>query len=744
MNKELKKNRVPELLAPAGSLAAGLTAFDYGADAVYAGLAKFNARERTENFTLEEMAKLITYAHKIKKKVYLTFNTLVKESELIEVAETISEVSKLGPDAIIVQDFGVLRLIREYFPFLEIHASTQMGVHNSAGINFLAKCGVKRIIMERQVTFQELETIIENSRLDIEVFIHGALCCSMSGNCLLSSWQGGYSGNRGKCKQPCRKLYQAETGEKGYYLSTKDLCFLEAISTLKSMGVKSLKIEGRLKKPDYVSKVVSAYRLVLDSQEKDVLLKAKSILIRSPGRKWCAGFSTLESCHGVIEYKSLGISGQLYGKVIRVKPDGFEAMLSHNIHIGDRIRVQPKSGEEGPALTVSKLYFNGEPVNKVLKGQICLIRTDKEIPYNSSIFKIGESSGDQISRIANLHTCLHDIDLDISITENSVSVVAYLPGETFKWNKDCLFEKAQKHPTHVGIIENEFRSPKNSSLSAGKITVNLQENLFIPSSVLKEIRREFWDALVHGTNMDVFYRDSIEGLNRFKDYYNTVTSSTKTHCRSTVFLPDNKSNNIKNSVLCHSLDDFNSLTDEVILPEYCFEFDINRIKRKIRMAVDRGKYNFRITSLYAFELLKDFKNIKVTTSYPFQVSNSLAVKEVENFSVISGVNLLSVQAWVELDKEEIIGAHLKTNVNVELYKFGRPHLLVTRARIPVLGRMSDLRNNNFFLKRDKQGLTYLYPEKIFQMDEMNDVSYFYDLVNVDVKHISELKQILMP
>ena len=214
------KNRIPELLAPAGSLAAGLTAFDYGADAVYAGLAKFNARERTENFSLEEMSKLITYAHKLKKKVYVAFNTLVKESELEEAAEQLYEISRLQPDAVIVQDIGILRVIREYFPNLEIHASTQMGIHNSAGVNFAAKLGMKRVILERQTTLDELKHIVKNSILETEIFVHGALCCSISGSCLLSSWLGGWSGNRGKCKQPCRRRYYSKDGN-GFFLFYK-------------------------------------------------------------------------------------------------------------------------------------------------------------------------------------------------------------------------------------------------------------------------------------------------------------------------------------------------------------------------------------------------------------------------------------------------------------------------------------------------------------------------------------------
>ena len=215
MTEKIKK--IPELLAPAGNLLAGITAFEAGADAVYAGLNKFNARERSDNFSFSDMSCLIAYARKNSRKVYITLNTLIKEPELPEVVEYLAELGRMRPDAVIVQDLGVLRLIREYFPDLEIHASTQMGFHNSAGLRVAAQMGVKRVILERQVTLDELKTMQTDSPIDLEIFVHGALCCSLSGQCLFSSWLGGWSGNRGKCKQPCRRRFYGAGGN-GFFL----------------------------------------------------------------------------------------------------------------------------------------------------------------------------------------------------------------------------------------------------------------------------------------------------------------------------------------------------------------------------------------------------------------------------------------------------------------------------------------------------------------------------------------------
>ena len=176
-----------ELLAPAGSLPVALAAFDAGADAVYCGLKKFNARERSDNFSVEDLSRLIAYAHRNGRRVYVTFNTLVREAEIDEAAKFLADLDALRPDALIVQDLGVLRMIREFFPALTIHASTQMALHNSEAVLAAAEIGAKRVILERQITLDELEIIARKSPLELEVFVHGALCACLSGSCLFSS-----------------------------------------------------------------------------------------------------------------------------------------------------------------------------------------------------------------------------------------------------------------------------------------------------------------------------------------------------------------------------------------------------------------------------------------------------------------------------------------------------------------------------------------------------------------------------
>ncbi|MEI6810372.1 MAG: peptidase U32 family protein, partial [bacterium] len=284
----------PELLAPAGTITAGLIAFDCGADAVYAGLPRFNARERGDNFTADEMSRLIAYAHKINRKVYVTLNTLLKETELTEAADIAAALVDMGPDAVIVQDLGLVHVLRTCFPSLTLHGSTQMGLHNSAGAAFAQTIGLSRIILERQVTFEELSAIRKNTNIELEMFVHGALCCGRSGACMFSSWLGGWSGNRGKCKQPCRRRYFSQKGN-GFFFSPGDLCLLENVPLLKKAGLSSLKIEGRLRREDYVRSVVSAYRHMLNAApgaEATALREARGMLMATPGRKWTAGFTS--------------------------------------------------------------------------------------------------------------------------------------------------------------------------------------------------------------------------------------------------------------------------------------------------------------------------------------------------------------------------------------------------------------------------------------------------------------------
>lgn len=261
------RNKDFELLAPAGSLEIFKGVIESGADAVYVGGSMFGARAYANNFTEEELLEAIDFAHLRGVKVYLTVNTLIKNSEFSKLYDYLLVYYKRGLDAVIVQDLGVVKAIHEYFPSMEIHTSTQMTVTGADGVRFLSQFGVTRVVMAREVSLAEMKRIHEETGMELEAFVHGALCYSYSGQCLFSSILGGRSGNRGRCAQPCRLPYTVEGKKDEYILSLKDMCGIKALDKLHDAGVYSLKIEGRMKQLEYACGVVKYYRSYIDSKK---------------------------------------------------------------------------------------------------------------------------------------------------------------------------------------------------------------------------------------------------------------------------------------------------------------------------------------------------------------------------------------------------------------------------------------------------------------------------------------------
>jgi len=255
----------PELLAPSGNTKTLKAAIQAGADAVYLGAGKFSARANATNFDGNELTAAIQYANSAHVKVYLAINTLMTDRELADALNIVSQAYHAGAAAFIVQDLGLARLIKQNHPNAVLHASTQTTAQTLEDINILGSLGFKRVVLARELSRNQIKEIATNTTVELEVFVHGALCSSYSGQCLMSSFIGGRSANRGKCAQPCRLPYKSAK-KSGVLLSLKDLCLIDYISELADMGVASLKIEGRMKGEDYVRAVVGAYRSVLDGK----------------------------------------------------------------------------------------------------------------------------------------------------------------------------------------------------------------------------------------------------------------------------------------------------------------------------------------------------------------------------------------------------------------------------------------------------------------------------------------------
>ena len=322
--------KTPELLAPAGSPEALDAAIAEGADAVYLGLKDFNARMRSANFTYPQFEYLLNSLHRMGKKVYVTVNTVFEQREADRVFQLLKYLDELRPDGIMVQDFGIASMAQTHFPSLRLFASTQMNVSSAKGANLLSRKGFSRVVLGRELSLNEISEIRESTNMELEVFIHGALCISVSGICLFSSFLGGKSANRGMCTQPCRRFYTtSDSDESGYYFSPSDLQLLEQIPSLASAGVDSFKIEGRMKSAEYVGAVVSAYRLVIDNLEageenlKEAMNYAKAIIKNDFARSKTAYLiNGLDESSQWLNPMQSGGTGIALGDIIRVKNSG--------------------------------------------------------------------------------------------------------------------------------------------------------------------------------------------------------------------------------------------------------------------------------------------------------------------------------------------------------------------------------------------------------------------------------------
>lgn len=398
-----------ELLAPAGSLEAGYAALHYGADAVYLGLTKFSARAGAENFTPEELDEFTAYAHTLGRKVFVALNTVLTEAEARELPEIFAVLRRTRVDALIVQDLGVFYLAKKMLPGVELHASTQMAVHNAEGAKFLQRLGFKRVVLARELSLREIQAVAEAAPdLDLEVFVHGALCYSYSGQCLFSALEYGKSANRGRCVYPCRAEFAVEEeddnrgaredwyglagncdagragqhglaggcgGLRSHLFSMKDLALEEAVLKIPAL---SLKIEGRKKSPLYVAAVTNYYRHILDGRKKD--LKEAEDIRQIFSRPWCR-FHFNGKDKNVVDAHFVGHRGLLIGKVGRVGRNRLGFKTSHAVARYDGVQIDAVGDEKPFGFGVKALFVNGKPAIEAAAGQYVELELPEEHPY---------------------------------------------------------------------------------------------------------------------------------------------------------------------------------------------------------------------------------------------------------------------------------------------------------------------------------------------------------------------------
>ncbi len=492
-----------ELLAPAGSVEAFFGAIEAGADAIYCGLKDFSARAKAKNFTITEMQNLSAYAHSCNRKIYIPLNTLIKEAELPKLIDVLEGVAHCHVDGLIIQDLGVYHLVHTFFPEIPLHASTQMAVHNSAGVQMLEKMGFERAVLARELTLAEIGLIRKETSIELEHFIHGALCYSVSGHCFFSSFQTGNSGNRGGCAQPCRRKYSQNKQEK-FTFSTSDFSTLALLPKLAQNGVMSFKIEGRMKNSEYVWNVVRAYREVLDCQETDVqaaIRQGEAILKQSHGRQTTSGFLTGKRASILLPHQkggigiSAGIVEQVRGKYISFKS-------KTGLHIGDKLRIQPKTDQPGTAFTIRQIERGKRKIKQAQQGQLIAIQTPFFDRFNSGdhIFKISTGRGFTLSeetcrrRLRTATITPTPVQLAIVCTETVFTVKTTSP-IPFTCTYDIESFPAKKSPLSLATLENIFKKTVHPELQLAKITTNTLPPIVIKPSRLKSIRRDFYEKL---------------------------------------------------------------------------------------------------------------------------------------------------------------------------------------------------------------------------------------------------------
>lgn len=483
-----------EILSPAGSYESMKAAIAAGADAVYIGGSRFGARAYADNLTEEQLLEAIDYVHLHGRKIYLTVNTLLKEKELREsFYEYLRPYYERGLDAVIVQDIGVLQFVKEHFPDLPIHASTQMTITNALGARFLEEQGVERVVTARELQLEEIKDIREKTDVEIESFVHGALCYCYSGQCLYSSMLGGRSGNRGQCAQPCRLPYKVNgSKESSYVLSLKDICTLEYIPELVEAGIDSFKIEGRMKKPEYVALVTAMYRKYTDQYLEH---GEKTFCIDPKDRQMLMDLYNRGGSHGGYYHtrngrKMLSLDRPNHAgvpalQVVSQSGKTVTAKAITDIHAGDVVELPTQnenytfsdSTKKGQTIT-----FYSHKRQNMKKGQI-LNRTRNE----SLINKIHDTIiSRKVKEKINGKLILsvgEPAKLEVSCGECSVKVF----GETV--------QEALNQPMQKERIEKQMRKTGNTEFEFAALQIELTGNLFLPMQSLNELRRKALETL---------------------------------------------------------------------------------------------------------------------------------------------------------------------------------------------------------------------------------------------------------
>lgn len=498
-----------ELLAPAGNMAALKAAVENGADAVYLGGEMFNARRNADNFGMEEMQAALDYAHARNCKVYVAVNILIHNEEIGAVLDYCYALYAMGADAVIVQDLGLLHLLREVLPELAVHASTQMVVHNRAGVLQLEAMGIKRVVLARETSLADIRSIREQTSAELEVFVHGALCVGYSGQCLMSSMIGGRSGNRGQCAQPCRMPYELldhageiQPTDGRYLLSTRDLNMIEHLPHLIQAGIHSLKIEGRMKRPEYVATVVRHYRQALDAcaaHEKMDLAQAQKELLQIFNRGFTAGYFFGNEGKALMSRQRPDNRGVLAAEVLQVQPKKVTLKLLDTLAVHDGYLLLNGNGEE-IAGKIQEMWRNGKSVQSGEKGQTVLIGIQGNAQGSKKLYRTADNA--LLQRAAESYR--QPSEPAKKVVHFKIELRLGKPISLLAWDEEghqqygesaYLIEAARTRPSDYEAVKKQLERLGNTSFVMGDLTAEIDEGIMAPASELNQLRRQVMEGL---------------------------------------------------------------------------------------------------------------------------------------------------------------------------------------------------------------------------------------------------------
>lgn len=711
-----------ELLSPVGDFECLKAAVQNGADSVYFGANLFSARAFAHNFDEAELKKAIEYAKLRGVKTNLTLNTLIKDNEFDNAIKLASKAYEFGIDAIIIQDLGLAKKLIELFPDLPMHGSTQMTIHNLNGALKLQGLGFKRVVLSRELSLTEIEYICKNTSIEIECFVHGALCISYSGQCLFSSMLGGRSGNRGKCAGPCRLPYKLIENDKaidsGYLLNTRDLCGLEFLPQLINAGVDCLKIEGRMKSPEYVATVTNIYRKYIDlaysKNDFNINIEDKKTLLQAFNRgNFSSGHLDSSENRNLVFKEKPNNMGLFIGIIQKYNPNKGHITLKiqEKLNIGDTISV----GNENGSYKISELMNKNTNLKETQVGQTVTIgRMKGNIKVGDKVYRLSSKELTTIAKESYKKEVKKTaLNCTVSIKKNtpiSINIKSYTKNGIYKnldisCKLDYIPEIAQNRPLDKATIIKQISKTTDTPYYFKNINIDLDKNLFLPKiSILNELRRtalsnveNFAISKIHRQLPESFVdyiskeTDSTT-LNNMRNFNNTKINSNATPKVSlllNVLHSDWNYNKLENiDSIYIPLKYFTSKKYSPVLKIISKKFDTyiymptiiksnyeNLFLANAEEAVE--KYNiqgFVISNIGNLNLLHSlFNNLdeyyKVIANYTFNVYNSETVLELKKLEISS------FTLSPELDKQTITSLCNYNYLQKELIVYGKVPLL---------------------------------------------------------------------